>query len=84
VKPWHVNLEPIEVRRLRYDLVQYYKILNSLTLINPADYENPRQLLLTYSFTNNLVVSSTDTLTAGTVCHPLCVTLNKCQLLNLL
>jgi hypothetical protein len=26
------NLEPLELRRLRYDLVQYYKILNNLTL----------------------------------------------------
>jgi hypothetical protein len=32
------NLEPLELRRLRYDLVQYYKILNNLTPLNPADY----------------------------------------------
>lgn len=34
------NLEPLELRRLRYDLVQYYKILNNLTPLNPADYFN--------------------------------------------
>jgi hypothetical protein len=32
------NLEPLELRRLRYDLVQYYKIINNLTPLNPADY----------------------------------------------
>ena len=32
------NLEPLELRRLRYDLIQYYKILNNLTPLNPADY----------------------------------------------
>ena len=32
------NLEPLELRRLRYDLVQYYKILNDLTPLKPADY----------------------------------------------
>ena len=32
------NLEPLELRRLRYDLVQYYKILNYLTPLNPDDY----------------------------------------------
>ena len=40
------NLEPLELRRLRYDLVQYYKILNNLTPLNPADYFN-----LHYPFT---------------------------------
>jgi len=32
------NLEPLELRRLRYDLVQYYKILYNLTPLNPTDY----------------------------------------------
>ena len=32
------NLEPLELRRLRYDLVQYYKILNNLTPLNPVEY----------------------------------------------
>ena len=32
------HLEPLELRRLRYDLVQYYKILNNLTPLNPAVY----------------------------------------------
>jgi hypothetical protein len=32
------DLQPLELRRLRYDLVQYYKILNNLTPLNPVDY----------------------------------------------
>jgi hypothetical protein len=32
------DLEPLEIRRLRYDMVQYYKILNNLTPLNPTDY----------------------------------------------
>jgi hypothetical protein len=32
------NLESLELRRLRYDLVQYYKILNNLTPLNPTYY----------------------------------------------
>jgi len=34
------SLESLELRRLRYDLVQYYKILNNLTPLNPAVYFN--------------------------------------------
>lgn len=33
-----LELEPLELRRLRFDLVQFYKILNNLTLFDPADY----------------------------------------------
>jgi len=32
------NLESLEVCRLRFDLIQYYKILNNLTPLNPAEY----------------------------------------------
>ena len=32
-----LNLEPLELRRLHYDMVQYYKILNHLTSLNPDD-----------------------------------------------
>jgi len=32
------NLEPLEVRRVHYVLVKYYKILNNLTPLNPADF----------------------------------------------
>jgi len=32
------NLKPLEVRRLRYDMVRYYKIVNKPTPLNPADY----------------------------------------------
>ena len=33
-----LELEPLELRRLRFDLIQYYKILNSLTPLNYAEY----------------------------------------------
>ena len=33
-----LELEPLELRRLRFDLIQYYKIMNNLTSINQADY----------------------------------------------
>ena len=33
-----LNLEPLELRRLRYDLGLYYKVLNNLTPLNPSDY----------------------------------------------
>ena len=33
-----LNLDPLELRRLRYDLVQYYKILNNLTPLDPSKY----------------------------------------------
>ena len=29
-----LGLEPLELRRLRCDLIQYYKIFNNLTLLN--------------------------------------------------
>jgi hypothetical protein len=33
-----LKLEPLELRRLRFDLIQYYKIFNNLTPLNHADY----------------------------------------------
>lgn len=33
-----LKLEPLELRRLRYDLIMYYKILNNLTPIDPNKY----------------------------------------------
>jgi hypothetical protein len=33
-----LNLEPLELRRMRFDLIQYYKILNNLADINHAYY----------------------------------------------
>jgi hypothetical protein len=38
-----LQLEPLELRRLRFDLVQYYKIFNNLTSLNPADFFNVHQ-----------------------------------------
>jgi len=32
------GLESLELRRLRFDLIQYYKILNNLTPLNYAKY----------------------------------------------
>ena len=32
-----LGLEPLECRRLRCDLIQYYKIFNNLTSLNPAE-----------------------------------------------
>ena len=33
-----LELEPLELRRLRFDLIQYYKTMNNLTSINQAEY----------------------------------------------
>ena len=33
-----LGLEPLELRRLHCDLIQYYKIFNNLTSLNPAEY----------------------------------------------
>ena len=33
-----LGLEPLELRRLRFDLIQYYKIINNLTSLNQSDY----------------------------------------------
>lgn len=33
-----LELEPLELRRLRFDLIQYYKIFNNLTCLNHTDF----------------------------------------------
>ena len=33
-----LNLQPLELRRLHLDLINYYKILNGLSPLNPNDY----------------------------------------------
>jgi hypothetical protein len=33
-----LGLEPLELRRLHFDLIQYYKIFNNLTSLNQSDY----------------------------------------------
>jgi Reverse transcriptase (RNA-dependent DNA polymerase) len=38
-----LELETLELRRLRFDLVQYYKIFNNLTSLCPADFFNVHQ-----------------------------------------
>ena len=42
-----LELEPLELRRLRFDLVQYFKIFHNLSSITPVDYFNIRQPSLT-------------------------------------
>ena len=36
-----LELEPLELRRLHFDLIQYYKVLNNLTCIEPNSYFHP-------------------------------------------
>jgi len=38
-----LGLNPLELKRLRCDLIQYYKIFDNLTSLNPADYFNDHQ-----------------------------------------
>ena len=86
------NLEPLELRRLRYDLIQYYKILNNLTPLNPAVYfklhypltsaRDPSPIIVKPIHYSNEVVSFIDMLIAGTVCHRLFAMLNRCWPLN--
>ena len=33
-----LDLEPLELRRLKFDLIQYFKVLNNLTCIEPDSY----------------------------------------------
>jgi hypothetical protein len=33
-----LDLEPLELRRLKFDLIQYYKVLNNLSSIDPSSY----------------------------------------------
>jgi hypothetical protein len=33
-----LGLEPLELRRLHFDLIQYYKIINNLTSLNQSEY----------------------------------------------
>ncbi len=38
-----LNLEPLELRRLWFDLIQYYEIFNNLTALSPTDFFNIHQ-----------------------------------------
>ena len=91
------HLEPLGLRRLRYDLVQYQKTLNNPTPLSPAVYlnctihqhppDNLRQSLLNLFVIPRkyyLVASSLDKLIAGTIRCRLYVMLIHCQHLNLL
>jgi len=63
-----LRLEPLELRRLYFDLIQYYKILNNLTSLQPDLYfkfhyppmssRNPAPRLEKPSKSNNLLHSS--------------------------
>ena len=33
-----LDLKPLELRRLKFDLIQYYKVLNNISCIDPSSY----------------------------------------------
>jgi len=37
-RPSALGLESLELRRVKFDLIQYYKVLNNLTCIEPNSY----------------------------------------------
>ena len=77
-----LKLEPLELRRIRFDLIQYYKIFNNLTSLNHADYFRYHQpsmftrnsspiLIKPMNCPNHLLTFFfTDHLTAGTRSRP--------------
>jgi len=42
----HAGLEPLELRWLRCDRIQYYKTFNNLTSLNPVEYFTVHKLSL--------------------------------------
>jgi hypothetical protein len=80
-----LNLEPLELRRLRFDLTYYYKTLHNLRPFNPdtvyriyhpTKLPDPTRLtcksltMLTQHFYH---LSFTGALTHGTICLPTCM-----------
>ena len=45
-----------ELRRLRCDLIQYYKIFNNLTLLNPAEYFTVHQPSLSSCDSSSILI----------------------------
>ena len=91
------DLEPLEIRRLRYDLIQYYEILNNLTPLNSADYfklhypltsarDSSAIIVKPVHFTNRVLSGcffSIGTLTVGIAYHLVCVISSHCPHLSL-
>jgi hypothetical protein len=51
-----LGLEPLELRRLRCDLIQYFKIFNNLTSLNPADYFTVHQPSLSSRASSSILI----------------------------
>ena len=51
-----LGLEPLELRRLRCDLIQYYKIFNNLTSLNHADYFTVHQPSLSSRVSSSILI----------------------------
>ena len=51
-----LGLEQPELRRLRCDLIQYYKIFNSLTSLNPAEYFTVHQPPLSSRASSSILI----------------------------
>ena len=76
-----LELEPLELRRLRFDLIQYYKIFNNLTPLIYSNYfmchqpssssRNPSSFIIKPSSIPNYLLTSffTGLLTAGIHFH---------------
>jgi ribonuclease P/MRP protein subunit RPP40 len=82
-----LDLELLELRRLRFDLIYYYKVMNHLTPFNPSDVlivysPDARSRSTTHICRNppKLPIDfyqcfSSEALTPGTLCHQPCVPL---------
>jgi hypothetical protein len=51
-----LGLEPLELRRLRCDLIQYFKIFNNLTSLNPAEYFTVHQPSLSSRASSSILI----------------------------
>jgi len=58
-----LRLKPIELRRLRYDLIQYYKIFNNLPSLNSADYFIVHQPSLSSHASSSILINLLNGLT---------------------
>ena len=51
-----LGLEPLELRRLRCDLIQYYKIFDNLISLNPVDYFTVHQPSLSSRVSSSILI----------------------------
>jgi hypothetical protein len=89
-----LNLQPLELRRVRFHLVIYFKLLHDPVLINISSYFTNyiRQFLLAAETLNTLsltkakiiygIVFLLGLLTAGIIYRILCVPVTRCLTLN--